>query len=513
MTKTQLTTKQKTETALLPVAAMCAKAHELIESGANEDAAAALGSLWQGPGVKPEINAYSLLEQAEILLTAGVLTSRLAGPSAEAKTLLADGAALFQQAGDQSHWAQAQSNLAACHRESGDLDEARATLQDTLEAATGLSAEAKGGLIDGLAQVEIAAGHYRQADIILGRATGLAESLGDSLLKSDLYARRAKAQSLLAEISGDSSYLSRALDNYRAALGIAGNAGNAPACASLNCQLGATLAKQNQYSEALGYLDQALNVFLPADDKKQAGAAYNVKAQVYLAQNNLADAEKAATDSVSALGQGEAYDCLAESLTTLGKVYARQDSLLKAQHTFDNAFDVADNAGDKEAAGVALLTGLEELAGHTGRNEFQKRYRQAEDLLGNSTNVTILRRLRKLAQMMVEKYASESPDVVINLPQTLHRTQAQQGAVALAATQGIQAAPMNWEGFSLPKAVLAFEAGFIRRALQDTQGRVTQASQLLGISHQNLSLQLTQRHSSLSNAKRPRRKRGSLKKA
>ena len=68
------------------------------------------------------------------------------------------------------------------------------------------------------------------------------------------------------------------------------------------------------------------------------------------------------------------------------------------------------------------------------------------------------------------------------------------------------------EGFSLPAAALAFEARYISFALQTNAGSVTKAAKLLGISHQNLSLQLTQRHQALRSFKKPRlRRRDSTK--
>ena len=68
------------------------------------------------------------------------------------------------------------------------------------------------------------------------------------------------------------------------------------------------------------------------------------------------------------------------------------------------------------------------------------------------------------------------------------------------------------EGFSLPAAALAFEARYISFALQTNAGSVTKAAKLLGLSHQNLSLQLTQRHQALRSIKKPRlRRRDSTK--
>jgi DNA-binding NtrC family response regulator len=63
------------------------------------------------------------------------------------------------------------------------------------------------------------------------------------------------------------------------------------------------------------------------------------------------------------------------------------------------------------------------------------------------------------------------------------------------------------EGFSIPAAALAFEARYIAFAMQTNAGSVTKAAKLLGISHQNLSLQLSQRHQALRSFKKPRLQR------
>ncbi len=66
---------------------------------------------------------------------------------------------------------------------------------------------------------------------------------------------------------------------------------------------------------------------------------------------------------------------------------------------------------------------------------------------------------------------------------------------------------IDWENFSLSKEVLKFEAGFISQALKETNGAVTKAALLLGLSHQHLSLLLKTRHEELATIKKPRKRR------
>ena len=79
-------------------------------------------------------------------------------------------------------------------------------------------------------------------------------------------------------------------------------------------------------------------------------------------------------------------------------------------------------------------------------------------------------------------------------------------------TSAVKASKSEWEDFSLSDEVLKFEAQFIKKALKETNGAVTKAAELLGLSHQHLSLLLKTRHKDLAAVKKPRKKRSDRKK-
>jgi transcriptional regulator with PAS, ATPase and Fis domain len=64
-----------------------------------------------------------------------------------------------------------------------------------------------------------------------------------------------------------------------------------------------------------------------------------------------------------------------------------------------------------------------------------------------------------------------------------------------------------WEGCSLVEEVLRYEKTLIRRALEATQGGVTRAARLLGLSHQALIAILSTRHQDLLSARKPVQRR------
>lgn len=61
--------------------------------------------------------------------------------------------------------------------------------------------------------------------------------------------------------------------------------------------------------------------------------------------------------------------------------------------------------------------------------------------------------------------------------------------------------------FTLPGAVHEFEAKLIGRALEGSDGSVTRAAKLLGLTHQTLNSILHTRHKQLSAKRKPVRKR------
>jgi DNA-binding NtrC family response regulator len=65
----------------------------------------------------------------------------------------------------------------------------------------------------------------------------------------------------------------------------------------------------------------------------------------------------------------------------------------------------------------------------------------------------------------------------------------------------------DWNGCSLEEEVLSYERKLIRLALDTTEGKVTQAAEMLGITHQSLSFILSTRHKDLLEARRPPRPR------
>ena len=122
--------------------------------------------------------------------------------------------------------------------------------------------------------------------------------------------------------------------------------------------------------------------------------------------------------------------------------------------TLREAMSTAEFAGAPESAGHAALTLVEEHGrGRLSEEEAYETYQRADELLGRTRDAEDLARLRACAHVAMGRFgAAELP-----------------------------------EGFSLPRAVRAYEARFIRQALAEEGGSVARAAKRLGVKHQSLT--------------------------
>lgn len=470
MAITKSTTKKGSLTST-QVEELFATVRELEDSGAYDSAATALGDFWQGVGVRPAgIDSLPKEDKAKILASVGSVsgwigTKEMSGPAQDAaKDLIAEAIRLFEDAGDKANWAESRSDLAVCYWREGSFGDARAYLQDTLDNASKISPAIRGKIMLRMVNVEISSHQYSKALSLVNKATSLVENFGDSLLMGKLYFHRALINRRLAEEKGKPELLDNAVKDYVQAEEFYQQTGHVSFLANVRNNLGYLRFKMGQYDESQKSFDAALELLTHQRNNGIAGPVYDNKAQSFLAEGKLEEAENAARMSVILLRDGDELSSLAESLTTLGAVQSRLQNFAHASRSFTEAKNTALEAQDTESAGTAVLTHIEEFAGHLDPAEFELLYNEASELLKGSPREKTLRRLKDSARS---------------------------GVTASPAAVG------NWKNFSLPDVVRAYEAEIILRALTETGGRVTKAAQLLGLSHQNLSLILHQRHKDL----------------
>ena len=152
---------------------------------------------------------------------------------------------------------------------------------------------------------------------------------------------------------------------------------------------------------------------------------------------------------------------LAEALTTHGIVLSvlRHDD--QAYAAFERAIQIADEAGDRESAGLAALALVEHLQGRLSDEELFSILEGANERLEKAQNVDLLRRQKECFRRFLSRMMW--PELPISLEQSVGQ----------------------------------YEARLILRALEATDGVIRQAARLLKLSYQGLQKILNNRHSDL----------------
>jgi tetratricopeptide (TPR) repeat protein len=183
-----------------------------------------------------------------------------------------------------------------------------------------------------------------------------------------------------AEKRGD--YIDRAIIEYAAAsyhFEQAGAHTRYQPCVENN--LGFLFGTIGKFQEAHEHLDRAQALFTSMKDDVHTAQVDDARARVLLAEGRTAEAERLVRKAVQVLERGGQQSLLAEALTTYGLVLARIGNHKVSCDTLERALDVAENAGDLEAAGLAALTILEELGDHLPAQELSDTYDRAAELL------------------------------------------------------------------------------------------------------------------------------------
>jgi two-component system, chemotaxis family, chemotaxis protein CheY len=200
----------------------------------------------------------------------------------------------------------------------------------------------------------------------------------------------------------------------------------------------------------------------------------DTRARVLLAEGRTAEAERLVRSAIQILERGGEQSLLAEALTTHGIALARGGKHKVARLTLQRAIEVAQNAGDTEAVGLAALTIIEELGDHLPSDDLTPTYDRAAELLSRSGN-----------QEYKDRLLAASRRVLFLI--------------------GILPTPPTWKGFNFYDAVRRYEARIIERALREAGGVVTRAAALLGIGRQSLESMLKGkgRHTALAQMRTP----------
>lgn len=263
-------------------------------------------------------------------------------------------------------------------------------------------------------------------------------------------------------------------------------------CARVENNLGFLFFTIGNFAEAHEHLDRARALFAGLKDSGSVAQVDDTRARAFIAEGRHAEAERIARSSVRSLEGGDEQSLLAEALRTHGVALLRLGQHEVARRTLLRAAETAEQAGDREGAGQAALSVIEEFGERLSAGELRELYERADSLLAGARNMDALARLNACARLVLKAVAA--------------RAEAPREAAPIAIPAENFFAPLarGWDGFSLKKEVRRYEAALIERALKESEGVVSRAAQMLGFEHyQTLIALLNNRHKHLLHARTP----------
>ncbi len=484
----------------------CASAKALEELGEFEAARESLNEFWQRIGERPKVDGLDVIEQAEVFLRAGALSGwigsarQVPGAQEIAKDLISEAARLFDNSDLSERVAEARVDLAICYWREGAFDEARVSLDDALNHLGDLESEQRLRALLTRAIVDKLSLRSEDALRTHRLAAPLFQNSSNVALKGKFHNEYATVLKNLGLARNSTELIDQALVEYSAASVYAEEAGNKRFLASVENNVGNLFVRLGRFDEAHKHLDRARALFTSLKDKGLVAQVDDSRARALISQGQLSKAEALSRGAVKVLVEGDELSLLAEALTTHGIALARLANYAKARPILEKAIRTAQNAGDLESSGVASLSMVEELTDHLPFADLLTYYRMAETDLAKSQHPEIQNRLGKCAQLLLARGsfqpAEPDPTGVTN----------EKAATTLRATQP-PSVPPRLTGDSLEDQVLEYESRLIKEALETSDGSVTRAARMLGISHQGLAFILNGRHKDLLAARKPVKRR------
>jgi len=347
----------------------CELAKGFEDKGEYEDAREALGELWSRIGERPQIEGLQSSIGAEVLLRAGVLTgaigskNQITDAQETAKNLISESLAIFKSLGFKKKIAEAQTELALCYWRTGEYNEARDVLTDTLKQLTSDS-ELKAKAVLRLAIVELDAARTNEGLGILTEHASLFQRINNQTLKGSYHVTLGNALENLWSAESQSEYLDRALIEYAAASYHFEEAEHRCYRANVENNLGFLYFKINRCKEAHEHLDKARRILTSLKDSVTLAQVDETRARVFLKQKRNFEAEKVARLAVRTLEESDRQSLLAEALITHGRALSRLRKYSVALLAFRRAIDISQQTGSLNSASEAALTAFQEIGKH-----------------------------------------------------------------------------------------------------------------------------------------------------
>ncbi len=352
----------------------CEAARELENRGEYENAREALGDYWRLIGDEPNVSELEPGMAGEVLMRAGVLTgtigsrNQIADAQEKAKDLIFRSLSIFQSLRYQKKIAEAQTELALCYWRTGEINEARDLLEETLSRLT-VDCDLRAKAVLRLAIVELEAAACAKAISILTDYASLFQKINNQTLKGSYHATLANALENLWETETRTEYLDRALVEYAAASYHYELAEHKTYLATTENNLGLLYFAINRCEEAHKHLDRARRVLVSLKDIIAVAQVDESRACLLLKQGRVAEAERVACSAVHTQEKSGRQALLAEALITHGRALARLTNHSTALSAFRRAIDVSQHNGNRNRAAEAALAAFQEIGSHLATQE------------------------------------------------------------------------------------------------------------------------------------------------
>lgn len=352
-----------------------AKVHE--NKGNFEEAWRSLNTFWPNFAERPQLTGLAPSVAAEVLLRAGVITSaiggknQLSGAQETAKNLISESISIFQALSCQPKVEEAQVELALCYWRTGELNEARDLLEETL-ARLKADGEVRCRAVLRLAIVELdSSRHHESLSLLTTNSSGF-EKIDNETIRGCYHLTLGNVLELLWEQEQRSDYLDRSLIEYAAASYHFEQIDHRSYLGNVQNNLGFLYFKINRCEEALDHLDYARRVFAGLDDTTAMAQVDDTRAGVYLKQGLPDEAEEAARSSVETLEKTDRHALLAESLITYGRALARLGDYTDSFAAFQRAINLSELNGSNNKAAEAALAAFREIGEYLTVSETEK---------------------------------------------------------------------------------------------------------------------------------------------
>jgi tetratricopeptide (TPR) repeat protein len=353
------------------ILALCADAGLLAEAGRYNEARDILRDWWIRIGERPITEGLSDHAKAVLLLRVGYLSGHVGSAqqihdaAGFAQALICESQLLFEGVGDNEGAAEALMHLATCYWREGIYSEAEAKVREALHKFGEDRGEKRYLALILLATILIFAQRAPEGlRVLTEESIGFSESISTST-RGKYRNALALALKKVGQIEQDDTYFERAIVEFQDAGYYFEMAGNVSYLAMVENNLGSLLSAKQEYTKAHEHLDRARKLYLsPAlRDISHAAQVDDTRANLFMTEGRLIEAEEAARASITALEKSEEKAALLESLFTYGRILCQLERYDDALPIFSRARNIAVQVGDAEREKEAIRATIEDCLG------------------------------------------------------------------------------------------------------------------------------------------------------